>query len=259
MSRLAPPPKMAIVKEARVMLEMARMVVPLAGAHLRSTPDEDDRLVIVVPGFGADDRFTAPLRRFLKRRGFKSEGWGMGVNRAGLDLPHSLEDLSDRWPVEAREEYRGEAAVPFLCDRFIDRVRERHEESGRRIVLVGWSLGGYIAREAARDLPREVEQVITLGSPIIGGPKYTATAPFFSGRGMDLDWIERSIRARDERIIEQPVTAIYSKSDAIVSWRAAIDRISRSVRHIEVNGSHLGMTVNPTVWRHIEDALLVGV
>ncbi len=44
------------------------------------------------------------------------------------------------------------------------------------VVLVGWSLGGYIAREYAREHPGHVRAIVTLGSPVIGGPRYTATA-----------------------------------------------------------------------------------
>lgn len=56
-------------------------------------------------------------------------------------------------------------------------------------------------------------------------------------------------------MITQLITAIYSKSDAIVSWPAAIDRFSEDERHIEVSGTHLGMGFNPTIWAHIVAAL----
>ena len=39
--------------------------------------------------------------------------------------------------------------------------------------LIGQSLGGVLARETARDHPGAVEQVITLGTPIVGGPAHT--------------------------------------------------------------------------------------
>ena len=255
MTELRPPPRSALFGETRVLLEAARMLLPLTAAQLRQTKATDDRLVIVLPGFGADDRHTAPLRHFLKKRGFVVEGWGMGRNRAGQDLPNSVEQLSDRWPVEAREHYNGEAAVPCLIDRFIEHARSRHEQTGRNIVLIGWSLGGYIAREVARDLPDVVEQVITLGSPVIGGPKYTATGRYFARQGADLDWIEAMIERREINPIRQRVTMIYSKSDGIVAWPAAIDRFNRNVEHIEVNGSHLGMAFNPSVWSLILESL----
>jgi pimeloyl-ACP methyl ester carboxylesterase len=243
--------------EARSALDMARMVGPLVRAQLGRAAARDDLHVIVVPGFGADDYSTAPLRHYLTRRGFAAEGWGLGRNLAGTNLPHSLEDLSPLWELDAarKADYRGEAGVPYLCDRLTDRVRERHADIGKPLALIGWSLGGYLAREAARDLPSAVDRVITMGSPIVGGPKYTAAARFFEKREMDLDWIEEEIQRREARPIRQPITAIYSKTDAVVHWHATVDRFSEDVRHVEVNAAHLGMGFNPTIWRHVLDAL----
>jgi pimeloyl-ACP methyl ester carboxylesterase len=231
------------------------MVGPLLGAQLRPRGLPRHSHVIAVPGFGSDDRYLAPLRHYLRRHGYTVEGWGLGKNLAGIDLPHTLDDLDETWEFSPKSDYRGEGSVPYLCDRLKERIRAVHEAGGRPVSLVGWSLGGYLAREAARDLPGIVDRVITLGSPTVGGPKYTAAAPFFRKRGMDLDWIEREIRGRESRPIRQPITAIYSKSDAVVSWRAAIDHHSDDVTHIEVDAAHLGMGFNPTIWRLITRAL----
>jgi pimeloyl-ACP methyl ester carboxylesterase len=254
---LSAPRRANMLLEARSALDMARMVGPLVRAQLGRAASRDDLHVIVVPGFGADDYSTAPLRHYLTRRGFAAEGWGLGRNLAGTNLPHSLEDLSPLWELDAarKADYRGEAGVPYLCDRLTDRVRERHADIGKPLALIGWSLGGYLAREAARDLPNAVDRVITMGSPIVGGPRYTAAARFFEKREMDLDWIEEEIQRREARPIRQPITAIYSKTDAVVHWHATVDRFSEDVRHVEVNAAHLGMGFNPTIWRHVLDAL----
>lgn len=100
--------------------------------------------------------------------------------------------------------------------------------------------------------------MITLGSPVVGGPKYTAAAPAFTRRGLDLDWIEEEVTRREERPIRQPVTAIFSKSDAIVDWGAAIDHHSPNVTHVEIDAAHLGLVYNPTVWRIVLDVLKNG-
>ena len=134
-------------------------------------------------------------------------------------------------------------------------VVQRHEATGKPVVLIGWSLGGFMAREVARDLPNVVERVITMGSPIIGGPKYTVAAPYFARWGQDLDWIELEIRSREERPITQPIHAIISKTDGIVDWQAAIDRHSPDVEHIEVDAAHLGMGFNQVIWSHITTIL----
>lgn len=252
---LAAPSPRGLWREARTVLDLARMMAPLAGAQLRRRPVRNASPIIVVPGFRSDDRYSAPLRHYLKRRGYRTEGWGLGTNLAGTDLPHALDDLTAGWRISEKADYRGEGSVPYLCDRFAQRVRERAEALGSTISLIGWSLGGYIAREAARDLPDTVDRVITMGSPTIGGPKYTAAASYFVDLGMDLDWIETEIEKRESRPIRQPITAIYSKSDAIVTWQAAMDYHSENVAHIEVTAPHLGMGFNPTVWRHIIHAL----
>ena len=217
--------------------------------------------IILFPGFASDERYMLPLSRYLKNFGYRPEGWGLGVNLAGVDLPHKLEDISERWNIEPQKNYnpatyRGEGGVAFLADKAMDRVRERSEELGSKVTLIGWSLGGYLAREVARDLPDHVAQIITLGAPIIGGSKYTKAASFFEAKGLDLDWIERETNKRDSQPIQQPITVIYSKSDAVVDWRATVDKISPNTNHIEVKASHLGMGFNRGIWQLIRLALL---
>jgi len=251
----SPPARGLFLLEGRAVLDAARMVPPLLASRLRRRGAMSEELVIVVPGFGSGDAYTLPLRRYLSRLGFPARGWGLGTNLAGADIPHTLDDLSERWAFREREPYNGEAGVPLLIDRLYERVLACHRETGQRIALVGWSLGGYLAREVARDLPDTVTRVITMGSPVIGGPKYTAVAALFNRRGQDLDWIEEEVLRRGQRPIRQPITAIYSKTDGIVGWRAAIDHHSPKVTHVEVDASHLGMGFNPRIWREIVNAL----
>ncbi|MEL7022902.1 MAG: alpha/beta hydrolase [Pseudomonadota bacterium] len=252
---LTPPSRRAFWKESRALVDLARLPAPLLAAKLRSKPPAPSLHVVTVPGFGADDWSMLPIRKFLRARGFTADGWGLGRNLGGLNMTHSLSALSDRWDVSDREQYNGEAGVPYLVDRLYERLVERYSDSDKPIALVGWSLGGYLAREAARDLPDLVDRVITMGSPVIGGPKYTATAKRFRELGQDLDWIEAEITRRESRPIQQPITSIYSKSDAIVNWRAAIDHYSSNVEHIEVDVAHLGFAFNSKVWRLVEEAL----
>ncbi len=247
----APPKRSLLLLESRAALDAARMLSTLTASRFRKPATLSDSLVIIAPGFSAGDYSTLPLRRYLKRQGFSAEGWGLGTNLAGTNLEHTLDDLSDRWTFRPRKDYRGEAGVPFQVDRFYDRVVQRHEATGKKIALIGWSLGGYMAREVARDLPGIVDRVVTMGSPTVGGPKYTAAAPFFEKRGMDLNWIEQEIARRESRPIQQPITAIVSKTDAIVDWNAAIDSFSPSVTHIEIDAAHLGMGFNPSIWAHV--------
>ena len=114
-------------------------------------------------------------------------------------------------------------------------------------MLVGWSLGGYIAREYAREHPGEVRKVVTLGSPVIGGPRYTATAERYRSQGHDLDEIEQAIKDRYATPLRVPVTAIY-QARRHRAWQACIDRWSPDVRHIEVSETQSAWCSRRACW-----------
>ncbi len=97
--------------------------------------------------------------------------------------------------------------------------------------------------------------VITLRKPVNGGPKHTTVAPLFKARKMDLHWIETAVEDRAIKPITQLVTAVYSKTDGIVSEYAVLDTQNANVRHVEVSVSHLAMAVNAEVWGIIKGAL----
>ena len=101
-----------------------------------------------------------------------------------------------------------------------------------------------------------VREVITLGTPVEGGPKYTATGDRFAeDQKIDLDALEQRIHEMNSHGIEVPLTVLYSRSDGIVDWRAAIDRYNPQARHKRIRGSHLGMAFNPVVWRFVARTL----
>lgn len=255
---LKAPTRFALAKEARVIGDALRMVQRLlVGARRTSGSSQTLRTapVITLPGFGAGELSMRALRSYLGRFGVQSEDWGLGRNLAGLDIPHRLEDISAGWELEPLEQYRREGGVSLLCDRMVERVRLRASETGQRFTLIGWSLGGTIAREVARDAPECVERVITLGSPVVGGPKYTAAADRLTRGGLDLDWIERQVERRSTRPIAPPITAIVSPSDGVVGYGAAIDNKPGSIEHRVIDISHLGMPINPRVWDVIVDVL----
>lgn len=243
------------MREAFAVTDMIGMPAALLQASQVKQQKDVRAHVMVLPGFGANDASTLPLRYFLSKHGYKVEGWGLGVNTGGRGIINDLSELSDRWDIDRDRPHAGEGEVPALCDRVIERVQQRTQEIDAPLALVGWSLGGYLAREVARDLTQEVSTVITMGSPVVGGPKYTSLAPLFRARGVDVDWIEDEINKRQERPIEQPVTAIYSKTDGVVGWQASLDHTSTNVNHIEVNGTHMGLGLNARVWNIVLEAL----
>ena len=214
------PPGSATLRELTAPAEFAALLLRLPELALQ--PRGQGEPVLVFPGFGGGDGSTALLRRYLRFLGYSVTGWGLGTNRG--DVPRLLESL-------------------------VESVAESARVAGQPVRLLGWSLGGYLAREVARDLPDSVDRVITLGSPVVGGPRYTLTAPIYRLTGADFDAIDAAIRERERVPLRVPVTAVYSKRDGIVSWEACIDRVSDCVEHIEVNASHLGMGANPEVMK----------
>ncbi len=208
-------------REVTGVIDLARL--PLALPSLAREPRGDGSTVMVLPGFATDDYSTWPLRRYLRTRGWAARGWGLGRNRA---------------------------EVPEYVERVGTMVRSLAERQERPVALVGWSLGGYIAREVARDAPDVVRRVVTFGSPVIGGPKYTTVARVIERQGYDLDEIEDQIEDRKQTALQVPVTAIYSRNDGVVSWQACIDpEDGGPIEHVEVDTTHLGLGFNSDVFR----------
>jgi len=214
-----PPPRLALLLEPAGLLEPIRLAA--RSRQLSGLPRGDGAPVMVLPGFGTGDAATWALRRFLAYLGYDVQGWGLGRNHG---------------------------RVPELLLQVIAALEDLAARHGRPVHLVGWSLGGYIAREAARDRPDLVTLVITLGSPVVGGPKYTASHRYYVRQGYDLDEIEAAVAARDNIPLSVPVTAIYSKRDGVVTWQACIDRINPGTEHVEVGASHLGLGLSPDVY-----------
>ena len=184
--------------------------------------------VLVLPGYGAGDASTLVLRRYLRFLGYSVRGWSLGVNAGN---------------------------VRALLPRVLHRVEQLAERKREPVALIGWSLGGVLAREAARESPGLVRRVITLGSPIVGGPKYTAAARFYRLQGIDLDAVEAEIDARESTPIRVPITAIYSRADEIVAWQACVDSRSPNAENIEVTATHLGLGFSADVYRLIAKRL----
>jgi pimeloyl-ACP methyl ester carboxylesterase len=224
--RIEAPGPIGLLGEARGFLEFPRLLARFP--HLAKQPGGAGERILVLPGYGAGDGSTAVLRAYLGYLGYRPRGWGLGRNRGD---------------------------VPELIPLVIAKLQALVAREGAPIGIIGWSLGGVIAREAARECPEAVTQLITLGSPVVGGPKYTAVAEVYRRQGVDLDAIEVEIEARNVRPIETPVTAVYTRSDAVVAWRACIDRHSKNVDHVEVGTTHLGLGFSPEVYQIIAQRL----
>jgi alpha-beta hydrolase superfamily lysophospholipase len=215
--RPGPPSRWATAGEALAGLEALRLAAKTPS--LWAAPSGDGGPVILTPGLGATDRSLLPLRRFLrdKRHDARSAGFG----RIHLD-------------------------VPALAELLIQLSATVAAERGRKVALVGWSLGGVLSRETARRRPDLVERVITFGTPVAGGPAHTAFGRRYTPA--ELERIDRIGRQRRAHPIEVPITAIWSRRDGVVAPRACIDDVSPDVENVEVSSTHLGMGIDPDVW-----------
>jgi hypothetical protein len=220
MTDLRPPSLWTAAGESLTPFELPRLVAasPVLALQARGNGEP----VMVLPGLGASNLSTGLLRGYLSWLGYTVRGWQQGRNHGG---------------------------VQALLPEVVAEVRKFHLGCGGKVNIVGWSLGGVLAREIARDHPDLVGQVVTMGSPVVGGPKYTSMGPLYARRGIDLDEIEATIAARESNPIGVPVTSIYSKRDGIVGWQASIDKHTVGAENIEVSATHLGLGICPEVFK----------
>ncbi|MCR9277937.1 MAG: alpha/beta fold hydrolase [Pseudomonadaceae bacterium] len=222
----APPSRANLFLEARVPLEFGALMLSAPG--LLRLPKGDGRAIILLPGYMASPSSMWPLAQFLRHLNYTPLDWGLGTNRGKVDA--DVQRLSERLPM----------------------ISAQHGP----VTLIGWSLGGVISRETARLNPEMIAEVITMGTPVIGGPKYTTVGEVFArSEGLDLDEFEKEVHARNLLGLRQPLTCIYSRSDGVVSWEAARDIYNDHARNIEVVSSHVGLGFNPSVWRIIGKTL----
>jgi pimeloyl-ACP methyl ester carboxylesterase len=226
--RLRPPPLVLLLAEARGLLEFnaAVLLLPL----LARAPKGDGHPVLVLPGLLAGDLSTALLRRYLAGLGHHSHAWGFGRNTCGI--------------------YRMRAQLR-------QRLAAIYHGSGRKVSLVGWSLGGLYARDLALYAPQMVRAVVTLGSPFTGDITATNARRIYellSGEILQHTHAEDLLALSGD--LPVPTTSIFSRTDGIVNWRTSLLRSSERAENIEVRlASHVGLAVNPAVLWAVADRL----
>ncbi len=136
-------------------------------------------------------------------------------------------------------------------------VQEACDASGRKVSLLGWSLGGVYARELAKEMPDCVRGVITLGTPFAGPPKSTNAWRIYeltSGRNIERETAQYNLPEAPP----VPTTSIWSRSDGIVAWQGSFQHPADHNPHtenIEVVASHIGIGLNPSAWWAVADRL----
>jgi pimeloyl-ACP methyl ester carboxylesterase len=222
--------------EPRAVLEA--LTLPAALPVLSTAPEGDGHPVLLLPGFLGDEASLAPLRLFLKNRGYQVETWGFGRN-VGFHRKHA-------------------AALE-------QKIRYLHHVTGRKVSLVGWSLGGIFAFYGAHEAPECVRSVITMGSPLSTDASGSKTAPlvqslyrvFAHPMGPVAHTMQpraRKLRARQQ--LPMPVSCLYSPTDGVVPpQEATIDGDPALHENIVVPGSHLGLGFNAIVLWIVADRL----
>jgi triacylglycerol lipase len=240
----------ALARESSTLVEAGRLIrrtradrrtramLPYAGSHRVTAQDP----VILVPGFMAGDTTLKAMSLFLRREGFRT--------------------------------YRAQIHANVGCTReAADRLERRIEtiaiRRDRKVTIVGHSLGGMLARGLASRRPDLVEGIVSMGSPVLApgavhkvlawdaemlsrltrvGFRGMMSADCFGGECARLSFEESHLPIDPEVAF----TAIYSRRDGIVDWRACLDP---AAQHVEVRTSHIGMAVDPNVMDHVLTAL----
>ena len=187
-------------------------------------PADGPRLM-VVPGFLATDRTTLGLQRALADAGYRVTGWGLGMNRG---------------------------ATPETLDKLIGQIEAFG--GGGKIILVGWSLGGIYAREAAKLRPDLVEKVVTLGSPFSGDPRGNNVWRLYewiAGHKVDDPPIKTNLAEKPP----VPTLALWSRRDGIVSIACTRGLPHESDRQVELDCSHMGFGVSGRAYPKIVEAI----
>ena len=225
--RLRAPSLFMMLAEARSVFELNSSL--LLSPLLMRAPRGDGHPVLALPGFLASDLSMALMRRYLKELGYDAHAWNMGRNLGGV--------ASKRDALRAL-------------------LTQIHQTTGKKVSIVGWSLGGIYARDLALQLPGIVRQVITLGSPFandITATNATRLYEALSGEGINDNPEIREAIAGD---LPVPATSIYSRTDGIVNWRTSLLRPSDTAENIEVHlASHIGLGVNPAALWAVADRL----
>lgn len=244
------PSPAAVLREGSAVLEAGRYAWRAAGDHRarRGTPyaaRSGSRLgdpVILVPGFLAGDGTLALMARALRAQGLRTYRSHIHANvgctlNAAAQLEGRLESIAQR--------------------------------RGSRVQIVGHSLGGMLARGIAVRRPDLVSNIVTMGSPMLAPaahhPTLAASVELLvrlSRAGLPGLMSAECVGGRCARQSfdesRQPLpagvgfTAVYSKRDGIVDWRACVDPVAVPV---EVTASHLGMAFDPRVIDAVSGAL----
>ena len=219
---MRPQPQGVSTPASRLLLkELASLAAPAAfrmayGKMDVATPEEP-RAVMLLPGFGSHPWRMAPMHKALADAGHSVTDWGLGWNMGASE---------DRF------------------DRLLSRIRRVSRAEDRKIVLVGWSLGGVFAREAAKQLPDHVEMVVTMGSPFSGdmhGNNGWRLYHAIAGHPVD----EPPVGGEFAQKPPVPTIAMWSAQDGVVHRHCACGKAGERDLALPVRCTHMGFAWHP--------------
>lgn len=197
--------------------EGLRLVPPLGLRRQPVNKARSPRKVMLLPGFAAHPRTMRHLRRALELAGHSVSDWGEGFN-LGPDSENLL--------------------------RLAERIEHLQKQDGRKIMLIGWSLGGLFARELAHRLPHAVSGVITMGTPFSGDRHANnAWRTYHLVTGHDVS--DPPVKADFAAKPPVPTIALWSSRDGIVAPRSARGKPGERDRAIGLRCTHIGFSSDP--------------
>lgn len=231
----------SVAEEARRFVgwwrEDSRSTGPYA-AHRSAAVDP----VMLVPGFMAGDSTLAGMARMLRGQGFRTYRSGIRMNIGCT-----------------REQ----------ADRLERRLEAIKLKRGRKVAIVGHSLGGMMARALAARRPDLISGIVSMGSPVLApaavhnvlawdAELLTRLSRAGIGGLMKVECISGPCAQESYEECRSPLdpavgfTAIYSKRDGVVDWAACVDPLADPV---EVKTSHVGMAIDPVVFAAVLEAV----
>ena len=207
------------------------------------TPHGEGSGVVLIPAFLCPDYYLFPLHKWLGRIGYESFFSGINFN---AECPN------------------------LLIKRCLnDTIEKALAKTGRRIHLIGHSLGGIIARSIAGQRPQDIASVITLGAPFRGTVAHssilraaetvrkrilkehgTGVLPACYTGHCACDFVDSLQRSVPPSVLE---TAVYTSDDGVVDWRYC--RTENSESDFPVSGTHIGLAFNSSVYTIIANRL----
>jgi triacylglycerol lipase len=207
------------------------------------TPHGDGSAVVLIPAFLCPDHYLFALHKWLGRIGY--EAFFSGIS----------------WNAECPN---------LLIQRCLHETMEKAlAKTGRRIHLIGHSLGGVIARSIAAQRPQDIASVITLGAPFRGTVAHSsilqaartvrqrilkkhgsAVLPDCYTGHCTCDFVDSLQRRVPPSVLE---TAVYTADDGVVDWRYC--KTDDPEADFPVSGTHIGLAYNSSVYTIIANRL----